>query len=70
MILISLFGNYPELTENLYYRGIYKVYRHLWDLIFSWNPIPIFYLWMLFLVIFVIYTLTKVFIEKGKRIAT
>ena len=68
LILKMIFANYPEWVEHFYYHGIYRSFRNVWDFIFSKSPIPIFYLWLFFLLIVFILIVRKFFFIKNQKV--
>lgn len=62
-------NRFPEWSENLYYNGIYRYFRKTWDFIFAWNPIPMFYIWLSFVLILIMIFLRNFFFKKGQKLA-
>ncbi len=46
LILRSIFGHFPELTEQIYSRGIFLFVRWVIDYFLAWLPFPLIYLFI------------------------
>lgn len=68
IIFSFIFHMYPALVESFYYKYIYNSFRVVWDLVFSWNPFPMFYIWLIILLIFFIIILRNIIFKQGRKI--
>ncbi len=59
-----LFDQYPDWAESIYYTIFYSLYRKVWDSLWSWFPIPLFYVWLSLLFGFFIYLIRNFLIKK------
>ncbi len=61
LLLRSLFGHFPELTEQIYSRGIFLFVRWTIDYLLAWLPIPLIYLFIFLLFIWLIVSVRQLF---------
>ena len=64
LIINALFGQYHQLTEQIYYNSIFRMIRIIYDYTLGWLPFPMVYL----LFLFVVYLLYRILGEIGKGI--
>ncbi len=61
LLINALFGQYRNLTEQIYYNGVFKLIRMIYDYTLGWLPFPMVYLFF----ILVVYLLYKVLGKIG-----
>ncbi len=68
LIFRIIFYRSPEWVENYYYGIVYRVFRVIWDSVMAWIPVPLFYVWLGFLLILFISFLIQFFVKKDRKI--
>ncbi len=59
IFLRYILGFFPWVVEQYYTRGLFQVFRVLWDYTLAWSPVPLVYILFVFLVIWLIKSLFK-----------
>jgi hypothetical protein len=64
-----IFSANPSLAENLYSRGLFLLVRSLIDYLLAWLPIPLIYLFCIFIAYYLISSIRKWWIKEFATIA-